>query len=437
MPGLLVSFDSASFLLGLLLGLVAVGLAAIGLGRSRLGEAREAGRRDREAELAVLRTRLEEHSRAADQRYRDLEQARDRLKAEFRQMAQEILEDKARRFSEQNASQLGQLLNPLREQIGDFRRLVSESYEKEGKERAGLQAELRQLFELNRQLAEEADSLTRALTADNRTQGYWGELKLERLLESAGLEKGQQYLTQESFTDEHGDRYRPDALLLLPEDRQIVIDAKVALLDYQRACGDVAEAEREQHLARHAQALRNHVRQLGEKDYSRLHGLNSPDLVLMFVPVEAAFLEALRRDPDLYDYAYARKIILVGPSNLLASLRLVAQVWQTEAQNRNARAIAERGAALYDKFAGFSEDMARVGEALGRAQKAHDDALAKLSQGRGNLLRQVEMLRKLGVAPSKKLPPALEAAADAAEDLADQAGDEGGEGADPAPPAAG
>lgn len=437
MPGLLVSFDSASFLLGLLLGLVAVGLAAIGLGRSRLGEAREAGRRDREAELAVLRTRLEEHSRAADQRYRDLEQARDRLKAEFRQMAQEILEDKARRFSEQNASQLGQLLNPLREQIGDFRRLVSESYEKEGKERAGLQAELRQLFELNRQLAEEADSLTRALTADNRTQGYWGELKLERLLESAGLEKGQQYLTQESFTDEHGDRYRPDALLLLPEDRQIVIDAKVALLDYQRACGDVAEAEREQHLARHAQALRNHVRQLGEKDYSRLHGLNSPDLVLMFVPVEAAFLEALRRDPDLYDYAYARKIILVGPSNLLASLRLVAQVWQTEAQNRNARAIAERGAALYDKFAGFSEDMARVGEALGRAQKAHDDALAKLSQGRGNLLRQVEMLRKLGVAPSKKLPPALEAAADAAEDLADQTGDEGGEGADPAPPAAG
>src|SRR5690606_19137459 len=200
MPGLLVSFDRASFLLGLLLGLGAVGLAALGPGRSRLGEARDAGRRDREAELAVLRTRLEEHSRAADQRYRDLEQARDRLKAEFRQMAQEILEDKARRFSEQNASQLGQLLNPLREQIGDFRRLVSESYEKEGKERAGLQAELRQLFELNRQLAEEADSLTRALTADNRTQGYWGELKLERLLESAGLEKGQQYLTQESFT---------------------------------------------------------------------------------------------------------------------------------------------------------------------------------------------------------------------------------------------
>ncbi len=455
-----MSFDFASFLLGLLLAAVAVGLLAIALGRARVREALAAGRRERDAEIAALardqqaaedrctdlaarlqaieaelrevrgareaadtraatsEARLEEQLRAADQRYRDLEQSRERLKAEFQQLAQEILEDKSRRFSEQNASQLGQLLTPLREQIGDFRKLVSDSYEKEGKERAGLQAELRQLVELNRQLSDEAGNLTRALTTDNRTQGYWGELKLERLLESAGLEKGQQYLTQESFSDEQGDRYRPDALLLLPEDRQIVIDAKVALLDYQRACGDVAEAEREQHLARHAQALRSHVRQLGEKDYSRLHGLSSPDLVLMFVPVEAAFLEALRRDPELYDYAYARKIILVGPSNLLASLRLVAQVWRTEAQNRNAKAIAERGAVLYDKFVGFTEDLGKVGEALGRAQKMHDEALAKLSTGRGNLVRQAEMLRKLGVAPSKRLAGKL------AQDDADEAGDE-------------
>ena len=455
-----MSFDLASFLLGLLLAAIAVGLLAIALGRARVREALAAGRRERDAEIAALardrqaaedrctdlaarlqameaelrevrsareaadtraatsEARLEEQLRAADQRYRDLEQSRERLKAEFQQLAQEILEDKSRRFSEQNASQLGQLLTPLREQIGDFRKLVSDSYEKEGKERAGLQAELRQLVELNRQLSDEAGNLTRALTTDNRTQGYWGELKLERLLESAGLEKGQQYLTQESFSDEQGDRYRPDALLLLPEDRQIVIDAKVALLDYQRACGDVAEAEREQHLARHAQALRSHVRQLGEKDYSRLHGLSSPDLVLMFVPVEAAFLEALRRDPELYDYAYARKIILVGPSNLLASLRLVAQVWRTEAQNRNAKAIAERGAVLYDKFVGFTEDLGKVGEALGRAQKMHDEALAKLSTGRGNLVRQAEMLRKLGVAPSKRLAGKL------AQDDADEAGDE-------------
>ncbi len=360
-----------------------------------------------DSRAAGLEARLLAEQAAAQQRYEDLERARERLKSEFQALAAEILEEKSRRFGEQNASQLGLLLNPLREQLVDFRKVVSDTYEKEGRERVTLQAELRQLLELNRQLSDEAGSLTRALTTDNRTQGYWGELKLERLLESAGLEKGQQYLTQESFKDEHGDRYRPDALLLLPEDRQIVIDAKVALLDYQRACGTEDADEREQHLGRHTAALKNHVRELGDKDYSRLNGLTSPDLVLMFVPVEAAFLEALRRDASLYDYAFARKIILVGPSNLLASLRLVAQIWRTEAQTRNAKAIADRGAALYDKFVGFTEDLGRVGEHLDRAQKAQHDAVRKLAQGPGNLVRQAEMLRDLGVAPSKKLPASL------------------------------
>lgn len=416
-----MSANQAVFLLlGLLLGAVAAAFAVARAARGQrapleadLREARtardgaEARAAAAEARAAALEARLQAEQAAADQRYRDLESARERLKTEFQALAAEILEDKSRRFGEHNAQQIGQLINPLREQLGDFRKAVAEAYEKEGRERTTLQAELRQLMELNRQLSDEAGHLTRALTADNRTQGYWGELKLERLLESAGLERGQQYLTQESFRDEHGDRYRPDALLLLPEDRQIVIDAKVALLDYQRACGSEDDAEREQFLGQHAAALKNHVRQLGEKDYSRLHGLTSPDLVLMFVPVEAAFLEALRRDPGLYDYAFERKIIVVGPSNLLASLRLVAQLWRTEAQNRNAKAIAERGAALYDKFVGFAEDLGKVGDALDRAHKAHQDALGKLSTGRGNLVRQAEMLRKLGVAPTKRLPPAL------------------------------
>lgn len=371
-------------------------------------EASETRAASAETRAAALDARLQAEQAAADQRYRDLEGARERLKSEFQALAAEILEDKSKRFGEQNANQLGQLLSPLREQLVDFRKVVSETYEKEGRERVSLQTELRQLLELNRQLSDEAGSLTRALTADNRTQGYWGELKLERLLESAGLEKGQQYLTQESFRDEAGDRYRPDALLLLPEDRQIVIDAKVVLLDYQRACAtDIDDSERERFLGQHTAALKNHVRELGDKDYSRLQGLTSPDLVLMFVPVEAAFLEALRRDPGLYDFAFGKKIILVGPSNLLASLRLVAQIWRTEAQTRNAKAIADRGAALYDKFVGFTEDLGRVGEHLDRAQKAQHDAVRKLAQGPGNLVRQAEMLRDLGVAPSKKLPAAL------------------------------
>ena len=371
-------------------------------------EASESRAAGADTRAAALEARLQAEQVAAQQRYQDLESARERLKSEFQALAAEILEDKSRRFGEQNANQLGQLLNPLREQLVDFRKVVSDTYEKEGRERVTLQVELKQLLELNRQLSDEAGSLTRALTADNRTQGYWGELKLERLLESAGLEKGQQYLTQESFKDEAGDRYRPDALLLLPEDRHIVIDAKVVLLDYQRACAtDIADSERERFLGQHTAALKNHVRELGDKDYSRLQGLTSPDLVLMFVPVEAAFLEALRRDPGLYDFAFGKKIILVGPSNLLASLRLVAQIWRTEAQTTNAKAIADRGAALYDKFVGFTEDLARVGDHLDRAQKAQHDAVRKLAQGPGNLVRQAEMLRDLGVAPSKKLPAAL------------------------------
>ena len=371
-------------------------------------EASESRAAGADTRAAALEARLQAEQVAAQQRYQDLESARERLKSEFQALAAEILEDKSRRFGEQNANQLGQLLNPLREQLVDFRKVVSDTYEKEGRERVTLQAELKQLLELNRQLSDEAGSLTRALTADNRTQGYWGELKLERLLESAGLEKGQQYLTQESFKDEAGDRYRPDALLLLPEDRHIVIDAKVVLLDYQRACAtDIADSERERFLGQHTAALKNHVRELGDKDYSRLQGLTSPDLVLMFVPVEAAFLEALRRDPGLYDFAFGKKIILVGPSNLLASLRLVAQIWRTEAQTTNAKAIADRGAALYDKFVGFTEDLARVGDHLDRAQKAQHDAVRKLAQGPGNLVRQAEMLRDLGVAPSKKRPAAL------------------------------
>jgi DNA recombination protein RmuC len=374
--------------------------------RSELEQARGA-QRQAEARAAELGARLQEQQHAAAARYRELEGAREQMKAEFQALAGAILEDKSRRLGEVQQAELGQLLTPLREQLGDFRRAVHEAYEKENNARVALQTRIDDLVRLNQSLGQEAQSLSRALNADNRSQGYWGELKLERLLESAGLEKGQQYLTQESFRDGDGDRYRPDAVLKLPEGRDIVVDAKMALVDYQRACDVVDDVERETHMARHVAALRTHVRLLGEKDYSRLEGVNSPDLVLLFVPVEGAFLEALRRDPALYEFAFERKIILVGPSNLLASLRLVAQIWRTEQQGRNAKAIADRAAALYDKFVGFGEDMVRVGEALERARGAHAAALGKLSQGRGNLVRRAEELRQLGVAPAKRLPAAL------------------------------
>lgn len=357
--------------------------------------------------VAESRARNQEQQEAMAARLRELESARERMKAEFQSLANEILEEKARRFSERNSEQLGHLLNPLREQLGDFRKAVSEAYEKENMARAALQTQVQQLRELNQRLNEEARALTRALSAESRSQGHWGELKLERLLEMAGLEKGQQYLTQESFRDADGDTYRPDAVLKLPGGRDIIIDAKVALTDYQRACATADENERERHLGQHVAALRRHVVQLGQKDYSRLEGLNSPDLVFMFVPVEGAFLEALRREPSLYDDAHRRRIILVGPSNLLASLRLVAQIWRTEDQNRNAQLIAEKAGALYDKFVGFVEDLQKVGDHLDKAARAQQAALGKLAIGRGNLVRRAEELRRLGAASSKQLPAGL------------------------------
>lgn len=362
-----------------------------------------AGRDAALRDAAELSARLEEQQRAAVERLQELERARERMKSEFQALATEILEDKAKRLSERSHEQLGQLLNPLREQLGDFRKAVGEAYEKESGARIALQTEVRQLLELNRRLGDEASNLTKALTADNRSQGYWGELKLERLLELAGLERGREYLTQESFRDGDGDLYRPDAVLKLPGGRDIVIDAKVVLVDYQRACACEDADERERHLDLHVAALRRHVLQLGSKDYSRLEGLQSPDLVFMFVPVEGAFLEALRRDGALYDDAFKRRIVPVGPSNLLASLQLVAQIWRTEEQGRNAQVIAKSAGALYDKFVGFVEDLARVGDALDKAQKAHQSALGRLAQGKGNLIRRAEHLRALGVSPGKRL----------------------------------
>jgi DNA recombination protein RmuC len=374
-----------------------------------------------EQRLTETATRLDEQKQAAQERQLSLERLREEFEAKFKVIAGDALDINSRKFAEQNQTNLGTLLNPLREQLGDFRKLVSESYEKENNARVALQtelkSELKQLFELNHKLSDEANSLARALTTENRTQGYWGELRLERLLESSGLEKGREYVTQESFVDGDGDRYRPDAIVRLPEGKDIIIDAKVALVAYRESCDAADDATRARALAQHVAAMRTHVRTLGDKNYSALPGVQAPDLVLMFVPVEAAFLEALRQDPGLYEDAFVRKIVIVGPSNLLASLRLVAHLWRTDQQSRNAAFIFERAAAMYDKFVGFVDDMNRIGDSLDKAQKAHQAALGKLVQGKGNLVRRVEELRQLGAAPGKQIPTALLDAAgeDAAE----------------------
>ena len=374
-----------------------------------------------EQRLTEVATRLQ----TADEREQLLKQVREEFVDRFKTLSGELLDVQSRKFTQQNEAQLGTLLNPLRDQLGDFRKLVADSYEKENLARVALQtelkSELKQLFELNHRLSDEANSLARALTTENRTQGYWGELRLERLLESSGLAKGSEYLTQETFTDADGDRYRPDAIVKLPEGKDIIIDAKVALVAYRESCDAVDDTTRQRALAQHVMAMRNHVRSLGEKDYASLPGVRAPDLVLMFVPVEAAFLEALRHDPALYEDAFVRKIVIVGPSNLLASLRLIAHLWRTDQQTRNAELVFKRAAAMYDKFVGFVDDLEDVGTAIDRALKAQQSAMNKLVRGKGNLVRRADELRQLGASTKKPIPQKL---LDEADDGTDDSSDD-------------
>ncbi len=368
-----------------------------------LGESLRASERQN-AELA---TRLEAQGRASEEKLALLQGAGEQLKASFQALAHDILEDKSKRFTEQNAEHLGQLIKPLREDIGGFRQLVSESYRQEGQERAVLREQIEQLKGLNERLSTEASALAKALRGDMRTQGAWGEMILERVLEASGLERGREFEVQVSLKDDDGSRWRPDAIVRLPEERDLIVDAKVSLTAYVRATESNDDTQRAVAIAEHVESLRAHIRGLAERDYTRLPEVRSPDFVLLFVPVEAALHDAIRADQGLQDYALRQRVALVGPSTLLVTLRTVANLWRLETQNRNAHRIAERAGRLYDKFNGFIADLQKVGSALGTAQGAWDDAFAKLSQGRGNLLRQVERLRELGAPVKNPLPKGL------------------------------
>jgi len=356
------------------------------------------------AQIATLSTQLLQERQQSIEKLALLQSARDELSSQFKNLANEILEEKSKRFSEQNQQSLGQLLEPLKSRLQEFQGKVEQVYVQEGKDRSALAEQVRQLMELNKTVSQEANNLTKALKGSNKTQGNWGELILERVLETAGLRKGEEFDVQESHTTDDGKRLQPDVVLHLPEDRHLVIDAKATLVAYE----DYASAEDEKHrdaaLKRHLDAVRGHIKGLSDKNYQDLYGLKSLDFVLMFVPIEPAFMLAVTHDRDLFMDAWHKNVLLVSPSTLLFVVRTVASLWRQEAQNRNAQDIAKRGAELYDKLAGFVEDMESLGNRLGQAQKDYDGAINKLSTGRGNLIRQAEMLKKLGVKPNKALP---------------------------------
>jgi DNA recombination protein RmuC len=350
-----------------------------------------------EQQSTELATRLQAERQNATEREKSLSE-------KFALLSRQLLDQQSAKLTEQNQANLGILLNPLREQLGEFRKRVDEVYDKENKERGALQSEIATLKNLNQRISEDAVNLTRALKGDAQAQGAWGEMVLERVLEASGLQKGRGYETQVTLAGEDGGRPRPDVIVHLPEGRDIVVDAKVSLTAYERYCRAADGAERNMQLSAHLASLRKHVRELADKRYADLPGVNSLEFVLMFVPVEAAYIEAVHNDDALHAFALEKQVVIVTTSTLLATLRTVSSLWRFDDRNRNALEIADRAGKLYDKFAGFVDDLDEARKRVAAAANALDVAGAKLGTGPGNLLRQVEMLRELGAKASKTLP---------------------------------
>jgi len=355
------------------------------------------------AKVAELTANLEhERSKIAENL-----QAEEQLSNRFKSLASQILEEKSKRFTEQNQTNLNQLLEPLKVKISEFQGKVQEVYVQEGKDRSALAEQVRQLMALNNQLSKDAHNLTSALKGQAKVQGNWGELILERVLEASGLRKGQEYDVQESHTRNDGSRAQPDVVVHLPEDRHLIVDAKVSLKAYEEYANAETDHQRDVAMKRHLDSVRGHINDLSVKNYQQLYGFQSLDFVLMFIPVEPAFMLAISHDSDLWQGAWKKNVLLVSPSTLLFVLRTVAHLWRQEQQNNNAQEIASRGADLYDKLVGFVEDFDSLGSKLLQAQKIYDTAYKKFTSGRGNVIRQAEMLKDLGVKPTKHLPQNL------------------------------
>ena len=364
--------------------------------------------RDQALQKAIrLEAELDSERKQGLGRIESLNEAKEALTSQFKNLANEILEDKSKRFTEQNAASLDALLKPLQTKLTEFKEQVSNSYGNEARERFALKSEIERLANLNLRMSDETRSLTQALKGDSKVQGNWGELVLESILESSGLRKGEEYLVQDSHTQTDGSRLQPDVVVKLPEGRSLVVDSKVSITAYARHAETTDPIVAEQELAAHIQSLRQHIQGLSGKNYSSLYGIGSVDFVLMFVLIEPAFLLALKTAPNLYQEALAKNIVLVCPSTLMATLRTVAHLWRQDHQNRNALEIAKQCGTLYDKFVGFVEDLEKLGQRLDQAQTSYHDAFNKLKSGKGNLIRTAEKVRELGVKPSKNISTPL------------------------------
>lgn len=356
-----------------------------------------------EAQLREQEARHEQQTQASQEKLQLLEQAEERLKLQFEQLANQLFEAKTAKVDQQNRQSLDGLLSPLKEQLESFKKQVNDSFSQEAKERHTLVHELKNLQQLNEQMTKEAFNLTQALKGDNKQQGNWGEVVLARVLAESGLREGHEYQTQVSLQNEAGKRYQPDVIVHLPQEKQVVVDSKMALVAYERYFNAETDPQRERALSEHLLAIRNHIKGLSQKDYHQLKGIQSLDYVLMFIPVEPAFQVAVQADPSLVKEAMEQNIILVSPTTLLVALRTIDNLWRNERQNQNAQVIAERASKLYDKLRLFVDDMESLGGALDRANQNYQGAMNKLATGRGNVIRQAESFKQLGVEVKKPI----------------------------------
>jgi DNA recombination protein RmuC len=332
-----------------------------------------------------------------------LQNAREQMSLEFKTLANEILEQKGKSFSENNQVQIQNLLKPLGDKIQMFEKKVEDTYDKESKQRFALEKEIKSLLELNARISVDAVNLTKALKGESKTQGNWGEVILERVLEKSGLERGREYEVQVSLKDDSGSRNQPDVIVHLPEGKDVIIDSKVSLKDYEAYFSETDDKQRAVYLKQHIQSVRGHIKELSSKHYQNLKGIRTLDFVLLFLPVEPAFTLAVQHDEALFTEAFSQNIILVGPSTLLATLRTIQSIWRFEYQNKNALAIAESAGKLYEQFVAFTQELEKIGDHLDKGHQAWENACKRLSHGRGNLVRQVETLKKLGAKTGKSI----------------------------------
>ncbi len=340
--------------------------------------------------------------RLADQE-RFIKETQTKFSKDFEIIAAQILKQKTAEFTEVNRTNLDILLNPLKENIKAFEDKVEKVYKSESDERHVLKGEISKLMELNRQISDEAHNLTRALKGENKKQGNWGEMVLDKLLEGSGLIEGVNYSRQNSFAIQNGNRQQPDVVIHLPDDKHLVIDAKVSLVAYERLVSATEEDDLKSLLTLHVNSVKNHITGLSGKNYHDLYQINSPEYVLLFVPIESSYAVAVQHDQNLFDFAWSKRVVVVTPSTLLATLKTVASIWKQEQQTRNAMDIATKAGQLYDKFVGFVNDLRKVGDSLDKSQKAYGDAMNKLTTGHGNLVTRVETLRKLGAKTNKEI----------------------------------